>query len=78
MRTASTWHGVRTLAPVVLLGTVTGLALQGCMSVEVRVDPARRAPSQPTAYYGVVENDGWSSGHTDTPTPATSGDCWAS
>ena len=56
MRTATTWRGVRTFAPEVLLGTVAGLALQGCMSVEVRVDPARTAPAEPTAYYGVVEH----------------------
>ncbi|EGD40283.1 hypothetical protein NBCG_05455 [Nocardioidaceae bacterium Broad-1] len=62
MRTATTWRGVRTFAPVVLLGTVAGLALQGCMSVEVRVDPAQTAPAEPAAYYGVVEH--------------TSEDCW--
>lgn len=62
---------------MVLLGTVTGLALQGCMSVQVRVDPAPAAPAEPTSYYGVVERPDVSSS-IEQPAYETWEDCWLS
>ncbi|MFJ9391815.1 hypothetical protein ACIRON_23545 [Nocardioides sp. NPDC101246] len=72
MRTASTWHGVQALAPVVLLGAVTS----ACMNVTVQVDPAPAPPATPTTYYGTVEETRWT--HDDEPTDETWDDCWAS
>ncbi|WP_406033963.1 hypothetical protein OG801_04490 [Nocardioides sp. NBC_00163] len=80
MRTASTWRGVRALAPVVLLGAVTS----ACMNVTVQVDPAPTPPSKPTTYYGTVEKvetveeARWSTTYADDPTYETWDDCWAS
>ncbi|MFE7225987.1 hypothetical protein ACFU7D_14450 [Nocardioides sp. NPDC057577] len=74
MRTAATWHGVRALAPVVLLGAVTG----ACMNVTVQVDPAPTPPTQPTTYYGTVEEARWSTTYAEDPTYETGKDCWAS
>lgn len=76
MRTASRCRGVRALAPVVLLGTITGLALQGCVSVGVRVEPSRTAPTEPTVYYGVVEHTDRSPS-TEPPTYEEWDDCWS-
>ncbi|MFE6645608.1 hypothetical protein ACFVJS_03535 [Nocardioides sp. NPDC057772] len=67
MRTATTWRGVRAFVPLVLLGTVTALALQGCMAVEVRVDPVGTTPAEPTAYYGVVEHSWEDCWRAETP-----------
>lgn len=78
MRTESTWRSVRALAPAVLLGTITGLALQGCVNVQVRVDPAPTVPSEPTAYYGVVENTGRWTDETESPVYDAWEDCSAS
>ncbi|MFJ2758964.1 hypothetical protein ACIO3S_25430 [Nocardioides sp. NPDC087217] len=80
MRTASTWPGVRALAPVVLLGAVTS----ACMNVTVQVDPAPTSPTKPTTYYGTVETveeARWSTTYADDPTYETYetwDDCWAS
>lgn len=78
MRTASTWRGVRALAPVVLLGVVSALALQGCVNVQVRVDPARTAPPESATHYGVVDDAGRSRSYADEPASETWSDCWAS
>ena len=80
MRTASTWSGVRALAPVVLLGAVTS----ACMNVTVQVDPAPTPPAEPTTYYGTVEKvetveeARWSTTYADDPMYETWDDCWAS
>lgn len=74
MRTASTWLGVRALAPVVLLGAVTS----ACMNVTVQVDPAPTPPAKPTSYYGTVEEARWSTTYAVDPAYETGDDCWAS
>lgn len=80
MRTATTWVGVRALAPVVLLGAVTS----ACMNVTVQVDPAPTPPTEPTTYYGTVETveeARWTTTYADDPTYDTYetwDDCWAS
>jgi hypothetical protein len=78
MRTASTWHGLRAHAAVVLLAVVTALALQGCMNVQVRVDPARTAPRESVSYYGVLEDADRSRNYADELASETWSDCWAS
>ena len=72
MRTATTWFGVRALAPVVLLGAVTS----ACMNVTVQVDPAPTPPTEPTTYYGTVEEARWT--YADDSAYETWDDCWAS
>ena len=75
MRTATTWFGVRALAPVVLLGAVTS------MNVTVQVDPAPTPPTKPTTYYGTVETveeARWTTTYADDRTYETWDDCWAS
>lgn len=77
MRTATTWFGVRALAPVVLLGAVTS----ACMNVTVQVDPAPTPPTEPKTYYGTVETVEealWTTTYADDPAYETWDDCWAS